>query len=552
MQMMAGEDDEVFRARVESEPLPQNLGALLDEAVATYSGDPAWIFVDQDLPNLSYKELGELVSRSANVFTFLGVKKGSHVGVMLPNVPQNLAAWLALAKIGALMIPINPSYTPDELRYWLTDGDIAFLLIDSDKLSTFLSVESDTPLLSRKRVITWGETAIKGFSWWQEVIATVPTEFEIDESVTLDDLVNIQYTSGSTGLPKGCLLSQRYWIIAGKVISEVWPGLKRIQCDLPFYYMGPFWRFAAAAFTGAALCVPPAYSLSQFRKRVRDNAYDMAWVTAAVAMLDPDPIERDHSLRMIATFGIPPSLQASLAERYGVPVRDAYGMTEIGISIAVRLDDDSAVGTGSCGKALPFREVMIASSDGKEVPTGETGELCVSGPGILQGYYKKPEATNAAFRGKWFRTGDLARCDKNGYYYIIGRIKEAIRRSSENISITEVEHVLSNIPQVKDVAVHGVKDEKRGEEVKACLILREGSSPSDLPPKAVIEHCRLHLARFKVPRYVQYYTKFPRTVSNKIARKRLKDGEGEVLSGIYDKVTGRYKDIQKKSVPTSS
>ena len=154
-------------------------------------------------------------------------------------------------------------------------------------------------------------------------------------------------------------------------------------------------------------------------------------------------------------------------------------MTEIGFSIYMPFRDVHMSGSGSCGIAAPFRELMIADPEGKPVPQGEIGELCVAGLGILQGYYKNPEATAAAFHGRWFRTGDLFRQDENGYYYIVGRIKDMIRRSAENISVTEVETALSIMPAIHEVAVHGVKDEKRGEEVKACVVLKARLRPAE-------------------------------------------------------------------------
>lgn len=241
---------------------------------------------------------------------------------MLPNIPESLAAWVAIGRIGARMIPINPGYTPDELKYWLTDGDAEFLLIDSSKIETFRAVETDAPLLGRERISVWGDP-IDGFSHWASQLAEASDDFRAAEEVELDDIISIQYTSGSTGWPKGCLLSHRYWILCGKVVSEMWPGLKRIQCDLPFYYMGPLWRFTMAAFNGSALCVPSAYSLSRFRERIRDHDYDMAWMTNPVAMLDADPIENEHKLAMIATFGMSPPLQSSISSvtefRCGMP-----------------------------------------------------------------------------------------------------------------------------------------------------------------------------------------------------------------------------------------
>jgi crotonobetaine/carnitine-CoA ligase len=529
---------EEFRRRIEAEPLPESLGTLLDQAVERFADKPAWIFVDQDQPALSYRGLGELVARSANAFASCGVRKGSHVGVMLPNVPESLAAWLAIAKLSARMIPINPGYTPDELRYWLTDGDAEWLLLDQSCLPTYAEMQNKGHVLGEDRLITSGEAKVGQLRHWQALLAEARPNFTPTEAVALDDVVNIQYTSGSTGWPKGCLLSHRYWIQCGKILSEAWPKFTRIQCDLPFYYMGPLWRFAVAAFQGAALCVPPGFSLSRYRERVRDYEYDMAWMTNPVAMLPPDPIEKQNKLKMIAIFGLSKDLQRDIEERYGAPVRDSFGMTEIGFAIYVPLADAHMSGSGSCGIATPFRELMIADSEGRAVKRGEIGELCVAGQGILQGYYKKPEATSAAFRGKWFRTGDLFRQDENGYYYIVGRIKDMIRRSAENISVTEVETVLSTMPEIQDVAVHGVKDEKRGEEVKACVILRPDHDHKIVGPLEIIAHCRKHLARFKVPRYVQYYKSFPRTGSNKIAKKRLADGEGEIATPTFDGAEG--------------
>ncbi|MCO5066713.1 MAG: acyl--CoA ligase [Rhizobiaceae bacterium] len=536
------ESYEKLRKAVEAAGIAPDLGTLLDTAVARYADQPAWVHVEQDLPDISWSQLGARVARAANALCGLGAGKGSHVGVMLPNVPDSLISWLAIARLGARMIPINPGYTPREMNYWLTDGDVDTLIIDVTRFAVYDAVAAEAPLLKKERVITWGDGSVAGFRRFDELVANAAVQFTPPVSIDTDDIVNIQYTSGSTGLPKGCLLSHRYWIQCGAVMNAAWPSLKRIQCDLPFHYMGPLWRFAMAAHSGAALCVPPSYSLSRFRERLRSGRYDMSWMTNPVAMLDPRPDESDHELTMIATFGMTPKLQTSIAQRYGVPVRDAFGMTEIGFGSAVLLSDDSVMGTGSCGKPLPWREMMIADEKGNALGDNELGELCVAGPGMLQGYHKKPEATNAAFRGKWFRTGDLARRDERGYYFIVGRVKEMIRRSAENISVTEVEGALSLHPDVQSVAVHGVKDALRGEEVKACIILRPQLDPTKCDPMVFIGFARENLAKFKVPRYVQLYGGFPMTPSNKISRKRLQEGEGETLSQTYDAQEGVWID----------
>ena len=349
------------------------------------------------------------------------------------------------------MIPINPGYTPDELRYWLTDGDAEHLLIADTCLGIYRAMQAQSPVLAEDRVVTYGAAKVEGLPWWRELLAQSSPTFTPTEPVELDDIVNIQYTSGSTGWPKGCLLSHRYWLQFGKAASEAWPTFTRIQCDLPFYYMGPLWRFALAAFQGAALCVPPSYSLTRYRERMREYGYDMGWMTNPVAMLPPDPIERDNKLKMIAIFGLSKELHRAVEERYGAPVRESFGMTEIGFSIYMPFRDTHMSGSGSCGITAPFRELMIADPEGKPVRRGEIGELCVAGHGILQGYYKKPEATAAAFHGAGSALAISFGKTTTAYYYIVGRIKDMIRRSAENISVTEVETALSIMPAIQEV-----------------------------------------------------------------------------------------------------
>ncbi len=526
---------QTLHQQIEAEALPANMGTLLDGAIARFADKPAWIAMEDSGPDLTYRELGALVAGTANAFRSLGVRKGTHVGIMLPNVPQFLAGWLALARLGAIMVPINPSYTPDELHYMLSDGDAEFLLIDRARVPLLQEISDRPGAPAPAAVMVWGGMADDGYHDWSTLLAAASDQFTPSESVDLDDIVNIQYTSGSTGFPKGCLLSHRYWLTMGKVKSALWPKFERIQCDLPFYYMGPMWRFSVAAFQGAALCVPPAYSLNRYVERLRRYRIDFGWMTDPVAMLPETPEEGDNNLKLIAIFGLSQPLRSAVAHRFKVPVRDSYGMTEIGSGLYVPMDAEEVAKTASCGVPAPFRRCMIADDAGKPVKQGEVGELCVSGPGILQGYYKKPEATaNAFWDGKWFRTGDLFRQDENGYFYIVGRIKDMIRRSAENISAIEVEAALSAMLQIQEAAVIGVKDVKRGEEVKACIVLKPEWTPQTATPQMVVEHCRQHLAKFKLPRYVQFYRALPKTGSNKVAKKQLVDGGGQPQTETFD------------------
>jgi crotonobetaine/carnitine-CoA ligase len=199
------------------------------------------------------------------------------------------------------------------------------------------------------------------------------------------------------------------------------------------------------------------------------------------------------------------------------------------------------VGSGSCGLPVAFRRCRIVRPDGNAVATGEAGELEVSGAGILLGYYKRPEANAAALHDGWFRTGDLVRQDRDGYHYVIGRIKDVIRRSNENISAAEIEAVLNAMPEVKEAAAVPVPDPIRGEEVKVFISLAPGATRVEVPPERILAHCRARLARFKLPRYVEYLERLPRTQSDKIAKPELIAARADQRAGSFDFVDGIWR-----------
>jgi len=279
---------------------------------------------------------------------------------------------------------------------------------------------------------------------------------------------------------------------------------------------------------------------SGFQDRARN--IEFCWFpTDVVAQVPPQP--SDAEVRLIrGNLAVHRSdLHAELERRFRFPARAAFGMTEIGTGLTMPIEAKEMVGSGSCGIAGPFREACIADPDGKTLPAGQSGELLIRGPGILKGYYNKPEATAAAFHGDWFRTGDLAVQDENGFVTILGRIKEMIRRSGENISATEVEAALLAIPGVAEAAALPVPDALRGEEVKAYIVLRQGVSAEDLPPEQIIAQCSRRLAPFKVPRLIEYHaTPLPRSTSGKVRKPDLVAEKSDLRSGSWDRVTGDW------------
>jgi acyl-CoA synthetase (AMP-forming)/AMP-acid ligase II len=527
------------RRQIEREPLPANVAALLDEAAAEVPDRIALDFFEDD-ERLSYSELRRRVDRMANGMARRGIGKGSHIGMMLPNIAALPVTWLALARLGAVMVPMNVAYTPREMDYVIVDGEVDWLVIDAACLATLAGMAQRPNDLTDDRVFVVGSAA-PGFPCWEDLLAGESNDFAATETVGLDDLLNIQYTSGTTGFPKGCMLSHRYWLTMSKVSARRdGRTYQRILTATPFFYMDPQWLMLMTFYQRATLLVARRQSASRFMSWVRKHRINFCLFPEVVLKQPPTPHDRDNEIVRVNVYGLHKENHAALEERFDLIAREAFGMTEIGSGLFMPIEATDMVGSGSCGLPSPFREARVADPDGKTVPVGEMGELVVRGPGILQGYYNKPEATKAAFHGDWFRTGDLFRQDERGYFYFIGRVKEMIRRAGENISAREVEAMLCSLPDIVEAAAVPVPDETRGEEVKACVVLQPGVTREMVSPERIIAHCETGLARFKVPRYVEYRAELPKTASGKIAKHLLRD-IADPRAGCFDRVEGRWR-----------
>ena len=409
----------------------------------------------------------------------------------------------------------------------LSDSGAAALIIEDNCLSTLSESTDRAADLEDSRIIIVGETKQRGMRRWSDLIAGGKSSHAPVELVWRHDLLNIQYTSGTTGFPKGCMLSHDYWLVLSRTSLAVdGEPATRLLTAQPWFYMDPPWHFLKALWSGASVYCARRPSLSRYISWVKK--YKIEWCQfPKLAIQQPEEADDGEThLKHAFLSGWRGDAEVAFERRFKVIGRDIFGMTEIGMGIGMPVDAVDMIGKGSCGLPLAWRQARICNSDGQEVGPGEVGELEIAGRSILQGYWNKPEATATAFRGEWFRTGDLFRRDEQGYFYIVGRIKEMIRRSSENISAREIESVVQMLPEVADVAAIAVPDDHRGEEVKLCVQLKPGSTQSDCPVERLEAHCRAQLAPFKVPRYYTYVDDFPRTSSGKIAKSQL-TGVGE-------------------------
>lgn len=519
------------RDATERRPFPSSIGHYVDESVDRFADRVLWRSIDGDREVLTYREFQALTLKCALGLRARGVERGAHVALMLPNVPAYLIAWIALARLGAVAVAVNTASTSVELDNVLRVSASSHIIIDASYVDVYRALDP-RKRLPAGNVVVHGPPPTDFPRSWSDLLESGSWETG-DPAIEAQEVASIQFTSGSSGLPKACMLSHLYWMMIGRVRASAGPPPSIMLIDTPMYYMGPMWRFMMALDIGATLCVARRYSLSGMLDRLIDHKIEFSLVTNPVAKLPDTPRFRQTNLLWLTTYGLSKDLHEGLESRFGVPVREIYGMTEIGAGMFMPLEDRRMVGSGSCGLPAPFRKCRIVA-DGCDVAEGGEGELWISGEGIFSGYFGQKDATAAAFEGAWFRTGDLFRRDREGYYYMLGRIKDVIRRSGENISASEVELAVGAVPGVLEAAALPVPDDLRGEEIKVYVVLAPGTSREALVPKAIVDHCRSRIAPFKLPRYIAYVAEIPKTHTGKIDKNALKKSAADLRLGSFD------------------
>jgi carnitine-CoA ligase len=355
-------------------------------------------------------------------------------------------------------------------------------------------------------------------------------------------ITNVYYTSGTTGPPKGCMVDHSYWLRFVELYLALY-GLSpddRLLCCLQFFYNDPPWLFLTSLHAGTSLVVMRRFSVSRYWSVVVDNGVTRLFGLAAIPSLllkaEPSAAEREHRVEFALHVGIAAQLHAEFVRRWGFPWVEGYGLTESGLVVAMPLEHaDEMTGSGSIGLPCPGVEIRVVDDEGRDVAVEESGEILIKAPGLMRGYLNRREATEEAMAGGWLHTGDLARRDERGFLYFLGRQKDIIRRSGENVAAAEVEDVLRSHPQVLEAAVVPVPDELRGEEVKAYVGIVEGVRVEEIPPAELVRHCRERLAKHKVPRYIEYRSDFPRTPSMRVKKSALVAEVDDPIRDAWDR-----------------
>jgi fatty-acyl-CoA synthase len=484
----------------------------------------------------SYEQLNADVDTLALGLLDLGVDKGDRVGIWAPNCAEWTLVQFATAKIGAILVNINPAYRSHELRYALDQSGCRLLLSATEfKTSSYVDMVDEV----RESLAALEGTIYLGSPQWDTLFErgdSTPTHRLHDRATQLsfDDPINIQYTSGTTGFPKGATLSHHNILNNGYFVGELcgYTEADRVCIPVPFYHcFGMVMGNLGATTHGACMVIPaPSFDPAATLRAVQDerctSLYGVPTMFIAELGLADFASYDLSSLRtgIMAGSPCPVEVMKRVLDDMGCrEVTICYGMTETSpVSTQTRVDDDIERRVSTVGTVHPHVEVKVVDpATGLTAPRGEPGEFCTRGYSVMLGYWNEPEKTKEAIdEAGWMHTGDLATMDADGYLNIVGRIKDMVIRGGENVYPREVEEFLYSHPAIADVQVIGVPDEKYGEELCAWVRVREGESVSE---DDVREFCRGKLAHFKVPRYVLVVDEFPMTVTGKIQKFKMRE-----------------------------
>lgn len=502
---------------------------LLREKVQAHPDKPCVVFEDAlgRVSSLTYREFAACVNRLCAALIRDGVQPGDKVSLMMTNCTEFLISWLAINQAGAVMVPVNVLYAPDELTYLLSHSDSVAFLCEQKFVSLFMEV-ADKCLGVRLRICARTDQAPAGFRLMDDILKTeseAPNGARVDPGAP----AQIVFTSGTTSRPKGAVISHRSSLIQGLAVSQAlgMTPSDRTCVVLPLFHVnGQYVGVLPTLTVGGTIVLLETYSATKFWNQVRQHDCTLMSIVPMqlrTMLAQPErPDDAQHRVRF-SFYALPTTDEEwdRFEQRFGVKLVEGYGLSEtLGICTCNPLY--GRIKRHCIGLPVLGRQIRVVDEQSADRPAGEVGRILVRGEALFSGYYKNPEATAACMHEGWFDTGDNGLFDEEGYLHFFDRSKDVIKRAGENIAATEVERVLNEHPKIAESAVIAVPDPLRDEAVKAFIVLRPGES---MTAEEVQQWCQRHLAKFKVPSFCEFVPSLPKTSIGKIMKYVLKQGE---------------------------
>lgn len=488
--------------------------------------DPHRDFIGYNGQSQSWQQFGEAVELTAQLFVSRDIKKGDRVAVMARNCDGHPLALFALARIGAIMVPVNPEFGVAEAKYVFHHAEVSAALAAGD---TLVVARQAAEGLASPPWFALFDNAQDGVPLLSELAANAPN-VALPTDITADDTVLIVYTSGTTGFPKGAMHSQRSFVTGGEAfVQRVYlQDSDRVMVVLPMFHINAnFYSLAGTLAAGASLVIVPKFSASTFWHTAADSgATEVNIIEAMGTILQNRPrseYRADHKIR--AVYGVRGSYADTFRNEFGIPVLiGGYGMTEIpGVTCNPVEGVQKWHTMGPVGRhpdpARPWAQCRVVDDAGRDVADDIEGEMWVKTPIVMQGYFRDPEQTRAAFHDDWFKTGDMVKRDADGYYSFVTRKGDIIRRRGENIAGAELDRVIGAHPAVHEAAAVAVPAELGEDDILVCVVLKPGATAI---AQDIAQWCRERLAPQKTPRFVRFMDELPHTPTGKVQKAVLK------------------------------
>ena len=519
---------------------PSHDYSLLGFFESRLSSAPDRPFILTDERTMSYRQFAERVALVATALAARQVDRGDRVAVMAGNSENHALLLFALGRLGAILVPINPGFNVDEARYVLQHAEVCAVACSAATLS--VAIDACRDMARAPWFVTLGNERTAVVPALDDLLAGLGPSSSVGAGQP-EDTCAIVYTSGTTGFPKGVMHSQRtFCLSAERQLERSWLQRDgRVLCVLPMFHINAlFYSIGGALAAGVDLVIAPRFSASQFWPlAAKTGATQTSLLMAAAMILARRPREEfvgGHRLQIVIGSPVTREIADAFINDFGVEkMVEGFGMTEIPGAFGAPVDGPQTVGSMGRPGLHPdhhrqWTEARVVDDDMRDVPAATPGELLVRIPTMMQGYFKDPEQTAAAFHEGWFKTGDIVRREHDGTYTFVTRKKDIIRRRGENIAGSEIDRIVVSHPSVAEAAAVGVSADIGEEEVLVAVVLRENAT---LTASELRDWCSARLAAFKVPRYVVFMTKLPYTPTHKLAKHVLKQHPG-LLAGAID------------------